>query len=227
MAQLAYLTSKIEAMEAALLSVTSEKDSLKKTVMEQAHEILELHNGLNEREQYARSWSMRILNISVPSDRETDTRLVMKLVYDTLLLPILEGARFKGEIATVPTCDALLENAHILPGKKSNKPVIARFYSRYWRNLIFRHRREFAPREDAEAGGASTRNSTAKQTTRMAHPFFEDLTRATFRLLTTFKQHEAVISAWTVNGSIRFKVKDNEAVFRVYKLTDTVEELVG
>ena len=61
----------------------------------------------------------------------------------------------------------------------------------------------------------------------MKYPFFEDLTRATFTKLTAIKQQEGVISAWTVNGSIRFKLKDNNTIFRVSKLQETFEEIIG
>ena len=119
------------------MDMTREKDVLKETVANQAVEIADLRNSLNDREQYARSWSMRCLNIAIPADSKSDTRVVMQCVYDTLIYPILEGARRAGSIQTVPTYDALLEKAHILPGKAGAKPVICRFYSRYWRNLVF------------------------------------------------------------------------------------------
>ena len=61
----------------------------------------------------------------------------------------------------------------------------------------------------------------------MRFPFFEDLTKATFTKLTAIKQQENVISAWTVNGSIRFKLKDNTTIFRVNKLQDTLEDIIG
>ena len=223
--KLTYLTVKIDAMEAALQAMKREKEDLLSKVQDQANEIAELRNNLNEREQYARSWSMRCLNIPVPSDSETDTRLVMQLVYDLLIRPILEGAMSKESISQIPSCDSLLETAHILPGKASAKPVIARFYSRYWRNLVFRHRRDFAPREQA-APSTNTRSS-GKPAPRMKYPFFEDLTRASFDKLKAIKQHEDVSSAWTVNGTIRFKVQGNETVFRVSSLSDTVESIVG
>lgn len=224
--KLTFLTTKIESMEVALTAMANEKDKLKQQVQEQAEEILELRDNLNEREQYARSWSMRALNIKVPVDEETDTRLVMTILYDSLLHPILEGARAKGEIQSVPSCEALLETAHVLPGKAGSKPVIARFYSRYWRNLVFRHRKEYAPREPA-AASSSTRSSGGRGGARMRFPFFEDLTRATFAKLTSVKAHESVTSAWTVNGCIRFKIKDKETVFRINKLSDSVESVTS
>ena len=37
----------------------------------------------------SRSWTMRCLNIPMPGDSETDTRMVILMVYDSLLYPIL------------------------------------------------------------------------------------------------------------------------------------------
>ena len=227
--KLSALIEKFELLEASLVAVTREKENLKATVAEQAEEIADLRNSLNEREQYARSWSMRILNIPVPKDSETDTRLVMQAVYDLLLQPILEGARGNGDISHVPNCDSLLETAHILPGKGDGpKPVIARFYSRYWRNLVFRNRKAFAPREPTPSSSAptNTRSGTSR-TSRMSYPFFEDLTKATFTKLSDIKQQTSVSSAWTVNGSIRFKLKDNNTIYRVSKLQDTFENIIS
>ena len=90
--KLSALMVKFEALEALLLSVTKEKEILRCTVAEQAEELAELRNSLNEREQYARNWSMRILNVPIPKESEADTRFVMTTVYDMLLFPILEGA---------------------------------------------------------------------------------------------------------------------------------------
>ena len=73
-AKLTALIEKFELLEASLVAVTREKEALKVTVSEQANELAELRNSLNEREQYARSWSMRILNIPVHKDHESDTR---------------------------------------------------------------------------------------------------------------------------------------------------------
>ena len=187
--KLSALIEKFELLEASLVSVTREKEALKVTVAEQANELAELRNSLNEREQYARSWSMRILNIPVHKDNESDTRHVMQAVYDHLIQPILEGARANGDIDNVPDCDALLETAHILPGKGDGpKPVIARFYSRYWRNLVFRNRKDYAPREPSSATTATTNTRNGQpRTARMRFPFFEDLTKATFTKLSSIK----------------------------------------
>ena len=61
----------------------------------------------------------------------------------------------------------------------------------------------------------------------MQYPFFEDLTRATFSKLKNIKQQEGVASAWTVNGSIRFKLKDNNFIYRVSKLDESLEDIIS
>ena len=61
----------------------------------------------------------------------------------------------------------------------------------------------------------------------MRFPFFEDLTKATFTKLSAIKQQEGVISAWTVNGSIRFKLKDNNYIYRVTKLQESFEDIIS
>ena len=73
---------------------------------------------------------------------------------------------------------------------------------------------------------ASTRNSTAKGA-RLRFPFFEDLTRATFKKLGDIKNQERVVSAWTVNGSIRFKIKDNNNIFRVSSINESIDDIVS
>ena len=59
----------------------------------------------------------------------------------------------------------------------------------------------------------------------MLYPFYEDLTRATFKQLQAIKAREDVSSAWTVSGVIRFKVKDSDTVYKVSSLWDTVDSL--
>ena len=165
---------------------------------------------------------MRILNIHLQPGKESDTQLVMDTIYQQLLLPILEGAKASEEIHTIPSREALLETAHILPGKGPKKPIIARFYSRYWRSLIFQYRKDFAPREESPAN--NTRRG-ADRTSRMLFPFYKDLTRATFKQLQSIKEKENVTAAWTVSGVIRFKIKDSENIYKVSSLWGTVDSL--
>jgi hypothetical protein len=217
--KLSALMEKVEQLTTSLRTVQSENSQLKQTVKNQADEIADLRNEINDREIHARSWSIRALNIPIPAGQETNNGAVMEAVYKELVAPILEGAKAKGEITAVPPCHNLIEVAHILPGKNSKRPVIIRFFSRYWRSLLFRYRKEYAPRE-------STPSSSTTRPAKMCYPFYEDLSRLTFKQLMEIQQHERVVSAWTVSGVIKFKVKDSDTVFKVSSIYDTVEDVI-
>jgi hypothetical protein len=220
------LTDKVSDLDTALRAANRENEKLQEIVAKQEDEIAMLKDAHNSREQHARSWSVRILNITLPQGQETDTRVVMSTIYNSLFLPILEGAKAAKEITTIPTCEDLLETAHILPGKGQTKPIIARFYSRYWRSLIFRYRKEYAPKEDSAPATRSSTGAGATSRARMKYSVFEDLTAQNFKQLQSIKQHEAVTSAWTVNGTIKFRVKNNDNIYKISSLYDTVEDII-
>jgi hypothetical protein len=216
--KLTSLMEEVRNLNSALSQVKNENKQLKETVQQQSEEIADLRNEINARELHARSWSIRVVNLPIPSGQETNNRVVMDTVYKELVAPILEGARAKGDITTIPPCDNILEIAHILPGKAAKRPVIVRFHSRYWRSLLFKHRREFAPREDS--------TTTSGRPPRMRYPFFEDLTRASFKQLKTIQADERVVSAWTVSGVIRFKVDGDDSINKVSTIYDTVDDII-
>jgi hypothetical protein len=60
----------------------------------------------------------------------------------------------------------------------------------------------------------------------MKYSIFEDLTALNFKQLQAIKQHEDVTSAWTVNGTIKFKVKNSENIYKVSSIFDTVESIL-
>jgi hypothetical protein len=216
--KLTALMEEVQSLSGALKQVKDENTHLKQKLANQADEIADLRNELNDRELHARSWSVRVINLPLPEGRETDNRTVMDTVYKELVVPILEGARASGEIQSIPPCDNVIETAHILPGKTAKKPVIVRFHSRYWRGLLFKHRKEHAPREAPPAGGGNRQ--------RMRFPFFEDLTKATFRQLKRIQADERVESAWTVSGTIRLKTTDNDTIYKVSSIYDTVDDII-
>jgi hypothetical protein len=99
-----------------------------------------------------------------------------------------------------------------VPNKKNDKcPVVLAFHSRLFRSLLFKYRKEAAPTTNTEGKIKPT------------HPFFEDLTTATFSLYRSFHSSPDVQSVWSMNGQIRFRMKDSEFVHKVQSLSDTVD----
>jgi len=141
------LPAKIASLEKLLHEANAKTAALQAEILTKDRTIFDLRVKVNSLEQYNRKWSVRINNLTLPYGDETDTTLVMETVYNKALLPILEGALRSKHITKIPEVHELLETAHILPAKNDNrpKPIIARFYSRNLRALIFRLKREYAP----------------------------------------------------------------------------------
>jgi hypothetical protein len=62
---------------------------------------------------------------------------------------------------------------------------------------------------------------------RLKYPFYKDLTAITFRQLKLFNNHDAVEGAWTVSGTIRFRLKGKDrSVFKVSNIFETPEDFL-
>ena len=177
------LLSKITALESMPARLTHLEALLEAAALENANlrQSLEAKdttiNGMllkmNSLEQYNRSWSIRINGLAVTSEEEKDSDLVKRKVYDNLLLPILQGAVEQGDLTDVPPVERVLEAAHVLPAARDakTKPIIARFFIRDIRGLVFRHKKDYAPREEA---------TSADRPGRYVYLFFEDLIKMNF-----------------------------------------------
>jgi hypothetical protein len=216
------LPARFTALEALLTEATSKISSLQSELASKDKVISSLTSKANDLEQYNRGWSIRVNNIDLPDGDSTDTRTVMKAVFDKALLPILQGARQNGQIFHIPAFDEVLENAHILPAKSSSspKPIIARFYSRPLRSTIFLNKKTFSPKIDI------TTPSGEKKTV-YKYPFFEDLTKDNFQLLQTLLKDPRTGPVWSVGGRIRYKLKDSSVVKKVASVYDSVEDILG
>ncbi len=210
----------IEGYKKEVKKLNEELVELKKTLADRDKELYGCKERQNEQEQYVRGWSIRVLNLAIPEEEVSEPVKVMQHVHNRLLLPIFKGAKERGLLQSIPSADAVLETAHILPAKEGAVPaIICRFYSRNIRAIVFRLRKDFAPRQLPERGEQSRPG-------RFQHPFYEDLTRPNFHKLRALSQHDRVQSCWTVNGVIKYKLKDEEAVRKVKTVFATVEDIL-
>jgi hypothetical protein len=193
---------------------------------------------LNSLEQHHRGWSARVLNISLTEAEEQNPEAVIEQVYQKALLPILEGAARKGKLRDIPAADQVLEVAHVLPGKAGQpKPIIMRFYNRNLRNLIFLHKRDFAPRDPAEgaarrssqwgAGGRGGADGGSERPGRYTYPLYDDLTKLNLNKMRAIQQDERVQACWSVNGQLRFKLRDSDQVRKVISVFDPLDKILS
>ena len=219
---LSSIPADIKRLETLVLDLRKENTDIKLQLLERDKEILSLKNHVNNVDQYNRSWSVRIFNVPIPDSSATDNFKVADTAYRTVILPILEGAVTRGAIPSVPPREQLIERAHILPGA-SGKPgsIIVRFFVRDYRTLLFKFKKEFQPRE--------TTPPNSKSPGRFLYPIHEDLTKATFTKMRSLSAHPKVLTAWSTNGAIRYRLEGDSSntIHKVQNVFDSVDKILS
>jgi hypothetical protein len=212
------ITTKLTKMEAQLDTIVAENKELKIMVSERDAEIRSLKAHLNSLEQYNRSWSIRVMGLPLSADEEKNPDSVKKKIYANVLLPILEGAVAAGDLREVPpNADSVLERAHVLRAKEGvAKPVIARFYERDLRALVFKHKRAHAPK-----------HTSGPMKDRFKFQLFEDLTGTNFKKMRALAADDRVAACWTAGGQIRFRLQDDATIRRVSNVFDPIDKIIG
>lgn len=192
---------KLETME----KLQSDVAILQSSNFKLAKEIEDLKRRDNEREQYLRASSIRVFGLQIPEKDKNNPIKVMQTLHNNLLKPILDLAVQKAEIEEVPTVYDLLETAHILPSSKgSSTPVIARFKSRPFRALVFKHKKTYF--ESLRASRSAPKISIS-----------EDLTKLTYSKIQKLKSDPDIERCWTINGVIRYCTKKDPDTIRVLR----------
>ena len=146
-----------------------------------------------------------------------------------MFLPLLTGAKEKKIIPRIPTCEQLLERAHVLPANKAGatKPIICRFLNRDYRAICFRLKRSYATRvEPGGARGGASGGESREERPRFAHPFYEDLTAATFKKMKEMQADSRVESCWSINGLLRYRLAGSEQVRRVKQTLESNDAIL-
>jgi hypothetical protein len=187
-------------------------------VAEQDSEIFSLKAQLNSLEQYNRSWSVRIMGLPLSSDEEKSPDLIKKKIYSTVLKPILEGAVQAGDLAEVPpSADCVLERAHVLRAKEGTvKSLIAWFYARDTRALIFKHKKTSAPK-----------HPSGPLKDRYKYQIFEALTSVAFKKMRSMAADNRIAACCSAGGQLRYRLHDDPAIKKVANVFDSVDKIIG
>ncbi len=221
------ILERLDAMEQLLTASRAENNALKTANGELTRDLVEKSNIINSLlhkqnnlEQYNRSWSVRLAGINIPVEEASNPILCMRHVYDKALLPILQGAMTKGLLQSIPPCELLLETAHILPGNDSKpRPIIARFYSRNMRSMMFQLKKEFAPKADNSP-------SSQSRSPRLKFPFYEDLTKTNFKMLRALADDSRTGAVWSIGGVIRYKLANGTDVKKVMDVFAEIDDIL-
>ena len=213
------MPARLDKLEKLLTEANEKVVKMEAEVISKNKIINELKTKANSLEQYNRQWSVRVLNVPLPEGDETDPIKVMHILFNTALLPIFHGALSNGIITSIPKCDEILETAHILPGPDGKpKPIIARFYSRNIRAMIFRLKRDHATK--------TTNSTSSSSRSSIKFLIFEDLTKDTYSTLKGLADDARTGAVWTINGNIRYKLTGETEVRKVANIHDSIEDIL-
>jgi hypothetical protein len=78
-------------------------------------------------------------------------------------------------------------------------------------------KKEFATRAQGES---------SDKRPRYAHPFYEDLSAATFKKMKEIQADPRVESCWSINGQLRFRLTGSDVVKRVNHILDPLDTII-
>jgi hypothetical protein len=218
-------TRKMLADSQAKVSVLENKVStLESTVTKLETDVLALKEASNSREQQLKLCTVRIHGLPVTDEELAATdggKTLAAKVYDRVLKPILNAAKAKGDISSVPHCANAIEECYRAgrPSKTGKPvPIVVKVTNRHLRLAIFRNKRLNTPQPlDAEKNDHIKRFSVV-----------EDLTGPTFKLLKLLQANDSVARAWTVEGNIRFALSSSpDKIVKVKSVYSPIEAILA
>jgi len=250
--QLTNINSEMRSIKVLVESLKDENKNLRAALKLKDEQLMDMQTSvnsleirLNNLEQHHRGWGARVLNIPTTEAEEADPEAMISKVYTLALRPLLEGAVKTGRLKELPSAEQVLEVAHVLPGKPGlPKPIIMRFYNRNVRNLCFQLKKEFAEREpprgpggqqQQQQGGGSRSRRGGEQVEgdsgqggvgRYRYPLYDDLTKANLAKMRAISQDDRVLACWSVNGQLRFKLKESNVIKKVQSILDPLDVIL-
>ena len=142
---------------------------------------------LNHLEQHSRNFSLRIFGLKLDQETSRHSNSTAKVVYESVLTPILMKAVERGTLPSIPPLHQLIEQCHILKTSKSkdSTPVICRFQVRMIRDLVFTHKKTVLSDPQNKLEHIS---------------IVEDLTSLNYKKLQGLRKDN--IQAWSLGGNI-------------------------
>ena len=104
----------------------------------------------------------------------------------------------------------------------STKPIIARFFTRNIRSLIFRCKKEFAPKEQAAGNSAP---ASAGRHQRPKYSIYDDLTKINFNKMRAISADKRVKACWSAKGQLKFKCHEEDFIRKVPCAFTPLEDL--
>ena len=216
---------KLEKMTSTVVALEAKVTAQETTINSMGKEIKKLKEQANDRDQQARDLTVRLFNFPIADGDTAETgRSLATKIYDHILKPILVAAKAKGDFASVPVANNVVEDAFRV-GKPTLKdgvmrppPVIVKLCNRQLRLAILKNKRLNIPSPTDGERGCGIRKFIV----------VEDLTVPTFKKLSDLLADDRVEKAWSTEGKLRFVLMGNDkSVKKVKSVFDSNDEIIG
>lgn len=184
-------------------------------------EIFALKNQVNSINIASRSSSVRLMGFPVADDESKLTdggKAFSNRIYEKVIKPVLNAAKSKGEIASIPTSLGIFESAYRVsratPGGRP-PPIVVTFSSKPIRLAVLRNKKGNIPIY-------TTSDGTSYK------PFIvEDLTAPTYRMLKELQEDDRVFKVWSLEGRLRYTLKNSPTeVHQVKSVFHSIESFI-
>jgi len=180
-----------------------------------------LQDTVNFREQNSRSLTIRLIGLASSEDEVNapdPDKYLAKKVYESIIQPLLAGAKTLNLIKTIPSLANSLTKVTRMgrfnPKSSPSSPIIINLTDPAIKTAIFRAIKQYLPQPSAAEKTAGTK----------WYLLAEDLTAPNFNKLRELREHKNVDRAWTVEGCLRYTLTDDKDKL-VYKLPSAFSDL--
>jgi hypothetical protein len=189
---------------------------LENTVSTLVKEVHTLKDQINGREQQSRGCNLMLFGLSTSEDDN-----LIKKVYDKIVKPVLTAAKNKGEgVPTLPNTLVDAFRVRVNSSKNAQQkppPVIFKFVNPSIRLAFLKAKKEHMP-SPAEAD---------KSLGTKKYVVVEDLTGPTYKKLKELQAEERVDKAWSIDGRLRFTLKNDQQIRKVKSVYDSVDSILS
>jgi hypothetical protein len=200
---------------------------LEEKVTKQEAEIAELKNHATASEQATRASTIRIFGVApLLEDVEAlgEAKAIAKRAYDRVIKPILQAAKSKGAIDSVPQLNTLIESAYAVgkpradaQGRGMPPPIIINFHNKALRDVVMRHKKGNIPVVSAAEKAAGVARIVV----------VEDLVPVIHKKVKEMMGVDTIDKVWTINGFIRFTVPGDNTVRKVQSPYSTIQDILS
>jgi hypothetical protein len=204
-----------------MLAESQEKvTKLESRVVTLEREVKSLKESANDRDQADKGRTVRLFGYPVTEEETASDggKTFQSKIYERILKPCLNNAKVSGDLPTVPQFTTAIDRMY-RAGKSSPDhpaPIIIKFTSDIVRTAVLRHKKASIPAPTPQEKAAGARRFV----------MVEDLTPANYRMMKQLQGRDEVSRVWSIDGKPRFVLKDNDKIFRVKSVFDSVESII-